>query len=280
LDTTPRSPESSSTFFGRHEFLIRRLHSLSGLVPVGAYMVVHLLTNASVLNGAGTFQDQVDTIHSLGAALPIVEWTFIFLPLLFHAVLGVVFIFGWVPNTTKYPLRNNIRYTLQRVTGMIAFAFILFHVLHLHGLGSPLAKFAPDLFHQFDPHHATSTAAAALRYAAWLQAFYVIGLLSCIYHLANGLWTMGITWGVWTTPAAQRRADYVCLAFGLFLTIVGLSAFYGMQTTDLREAQAIEELRQQQREQEMQEKDAIRRALEAAQPAASASAAASESGAW
>jgi succinate dehydrogenase / fumarate reductase cytochrome b subunit len=51
------------SFFARHEFVIRRLHSLSGLIPVGAYMTVHLVTNASVLNGAGTFQKNVYTIH-------------------------------------------------------------------------------------------------------------------------------------------------------------------------------------------------------------------------
>ena len=48
-----------------------------------------------------------------------------------------------------------------------------------------------------------------------VQVFYVIGVLACVYHLCNGLWTMGITWGVWTSPAAQRRATYVCAAFGV-----------------------------------------------------------------
>src|SRR5689334_18637943 len=83
---------SELSFFTRHEFLIRRLHSLTGLIPVGAYMCVHLLTNASVLAGAATFQDSVDKIHSLGPVLPLVEWTFIFLPIIFHAVVGVVII--------------------------------------------------------------------------------------------------------------------------------------------------------------------------------------------
>ena len=36
-------------------------------------------------------------------------------------------------------------------------------------------------------------------------------MLSCVFHLANGLWTMGITWGVWTSPAAQRRALWACV---------------------------------------------------------------------
>ena len=37
------TPAAGANYLARHEFLIRRLHSLSGLVPVGAYMVIHLL---------------------------------------------------------------------------------------------------------------------------------------------------------------------------------------------------------------------------------------------
>ena len=47
---------NESSFFGRHQFLIYRLFSLAGLIPVGAYIVVHLLTNASILNGPATYQ--------------------------------------------------------------------------------------------------------------------------------------------------------------------------------------------------------------------------------
>ena len=50
-----------------------------------------------------------------------------------------------------------------------------------------------------------------------------------MFHLANGLWTMGITWGVWTSPAAQRRALGVCTVFGLLLAVVGVGALFGMR---------------------------------------------------
>ena len=45
------------SFLVRHQFVIYRLFSLSGLIPVGAYLVVHLVTNASILNGPMSFQD-------------------------------------------------------------------------------------------------------------------------------------------------------------------------------------------------------------------------------
>jgi succinate dehydrogenase / fumarate reductase cytochrome b subunit len=215
----------------RHEFVIRRLHSLSGLVPVGAYMVIHLLTNASVLDGAGAFQSNVYKIHSLGRLLPFVEWGFIFIPILFHAIVGVAIAVGMVPNTTNYPYTANRRYTLQRWTGMIAFAFIMWHVFQMHGwfhFDAWLTNVAePYGGAKFRPYNAASSAGLALQ-SFVVVLLYAVGVLACVYHLANGMWTMGITWGVWTSPRAQAWASKVCGTFGVLLAIVSMSALYGM----------------------------------------------------
>ena len=237
---------ASSHWLHRNEFLIRRLHSLSGLLPVGAYMVVHLLTNAAVLGGAASFQRLVDQIHDLGPLLPLVEWTFIFLPILFHAVVGVAIARGSLPNTDDYPYKGNIRYRLQRITAWIALVFIFLHIFHLHGWFHSawwLERVAEPLGGaQFDADRATTSTAAALA-PLLVKIGYAIGVLSCVYHLANGLWTMGITWGVWTTPAAQRRADYVCAAFGIGLATVAMAGLVGMSTVDPDRAEAFEQIR-------------------------------------
>lgn len=229
--------EARPSFLARNSFLLRRLHSLSGLAPVGAYMVVHLLTNASVLNGTASFQQNVDRIHSLGRALPVVEWVFIFIPLIFHAGYGFVRIYDSQANAAEYPYPKNIRYTMQRITGMVAFVYILFHVAQLHHLG----------FGQFNPEHATSSAAEAIGSTYWMQAIYVVGVLACVYHLANGIWTSGITWGIWTSPAAQRRADYVCWGIGFLVAVIGLSALIGFGRVDVAKARAQEERMQKAR---------------------------------
>lgn len=248
--SAPSAPEATACC-GRHEFLLRRLHSLSGIVPVGAYMCIHLMTNATVLGGPRTFQEKVDTIHSLGPVLPFVEWTFIFIPIIFHAVLGVVRAVNCEPNAGVYRYGSNVRYTLQRVTAWIALFFIAWHVFHMHGWIHTdfwRENIANNLGGgKFDPEHATSTSAAALQ-PLLVKILYAVGVLACVYHLANGLWTSGITWGIWTTPAAQRRADYVCGAFGLIFAFIGLSALFGMSQADIAEAKAIEQAQIEQRE--------------------------------
>jgi succinate dehydrogenase / fumarate reductase cytochrome b subunit len=223
----------------RHSFLIRRLHSLTGLVPIGLYMVIHISANATVYFGTGTFQTLVvNRIHELGAVLPFVEWTFIFIPLLFHAIVGFYIIAEGLPNAGDYPYGSNIRYTLQRATGIIAFVAIFFHVAQMHHMFEPLKSLG---FAQFDPDYAGSSASAAIQSSVIIIILYIIGMLSCVYHLANGIWTSGITWGVWTSPGGQRRAGQICLVFGVALSIVGLVAIGSMATLDVPQARQDEQ---------------------------------------
>jgi succinate dehydrogenase / fumarate reductase cytochrome b subunit len=238
------------SFLVRHQFLIYRLFSLAGLIPVGAYMVVHLLTNASVINGVSAFQENVDRIHSLGKALVIVEWTFIFIPLTFHAVVGWLIIAGAMPNASSYSYASNLRYTAQRATGIVAFVFIVFHVIQLHHFfGAPFKEVGDmKLGAQFDPTHAASSAAVALQ-PLWVKIIYLVGMLSAVYHFSNGLWTQGITWGIWTSAPAQRRASWVSVFVGLILAVVGTTALFGFSRVNVDQAKEVENAMRAQREQ-------------------------------
>lgn len=228
------SPPLESSFLSRNEFLLRRLHSLSGVLPVGAYMVIHLLTNSTVNEGGRTFQRAVYTIHDL-PMLTAIEWIFIFLPIIFHAVYGIIIIRSGLPNSGTYRYQSNVRYTFQRATGMVAFAFIAWHVFHMHGWIH--AEWWENAIHSFGggsfrPYNATSTAAAAMQQSVIVPILYAIGVLACVFHLANGLWTFGITWGLWTTQTAQARARKATDAFGVILALIGLSAIFGFWTVD------------------------------------------------
>jgi succinate dehydrogenase / fumarate reductase, cytochrome b subunit len=225
-----------ASVFGRHEFLIRRLHSLTGLIPVGAFLVVHLLTNVAILDN--TYQQRVDMIHSLGKnTLELVEWVFIFLPLIFHGIVGLIIVARGKRNVAIYTYRENIRYTLQRWTGVITFAFVFWHVFQTRGwindewwlnhVTRPLGGGV------FDYQHSVRTSIEAIKMAPWVLPLYTIGVLAAVYHLTDGLWTMGITWGVWTGPRAQRWASVFCLGFGVVLAVAGLAALYGFWTYPL-----------------------------------------------
>jgi succinate dehydrogenase / fumarate reductase cytochrome b subunit len=235
---------SETSWLVRHDFLLRRLHSLTGLIPVGAYLVIHLLTNATLLDSPAMYQDSVYRIHSLGRALVVVEWVFIFLPLIFHSVFGILIIRGGLPNNQNYPYVNNLRYTLQRVTGVIAFVFIFWHVFHMHGWFHSeawLSRLAEPLGGaQFRPFNAASSLAVAMS-GLVIPVLYAIGVVASVFHLANGIWTMGITWGVWISERAQRRASWACLVFGIGLGALGLGVLFGVRQVPVSEALEMEQ---------------------------------------
>src|SRR6202048_3910106 len=71
-----------------HSFFWRRLHSLTGIVPIGAFLVEHIVSNYETVNGPLAYAQQVKFLNSL-PLVRVLEWTFIFLPILYHGIYGV-----------------------------------------------------------------------------------------------------------------------------------------------------------------------------------------------
>lgn len=202
----------------RRAFLLRRLHSLTGII-FGGYLVIHLIINATLAESAAMFQAQVDKIHSLPFVLAL-EWGFIYLPIIFHTVYGVWLTFTAHLNVRHYPYGKNIYYTLQRISAIIIMFFILFHVLGMKGF------FGTALEFRYENNEAARTTIAHIN-AHWLIAWFVypIGIVASTYHLANGFWTAAITWGLTVSAGAQRRWGWVCGGIFLLTFACGMAAW-------------------------------------------------------
>ena len=211
----------------RYHFLIRRFHSLSGIVPVGVFLCVHMLLNGSIMAGGEAFQNAVSLIHSLDRVgiLKAVEVVFIFIPIAFHAIVGIMIWLTGRTNVVAYQYGGNVRYTLQRWTALVTVVFILAHLWHMHWLGAWLPGGA-----QFDPHAASASAVAAMD-AWWIGPLYAFGLLCAVYHFANGIWTFLIVWGITIGPRSQRGAGIVCAVVGIVLGLLGMGSLYKLKTS-------------------------------------------------
>src|SRR5690349_24479564 len=99
--TTGTAEAASTTGPDRRAFWLRKLHSLSGLVPVGAFMCFHLFETNSAYGegGARAFNHTVDEIAHLPFLLP-AEIFGIWLPILFHAIFGIAIILEGRPNVS------------------------------------------------------------------------------------------------------------------------------------------------------------------------------------
>ncbi len=222
-----------ANFLNKHRFALRRLHSLSGIV-FGGYIVVHLLINATLLQATfpvafgsslaanDVYQNQVDRIHDT-PFLVAVEWFAIFLPIIFHGVYGTLVAFAGRPNVSSYGYGKNWAYTAQRATSFILLAFIAFHVLTMKGaIGGDFGDRVT-----FDPHYATQTTINHMQAAWWVgYLIYPLGIIAATFHLANGFWTAGITWGLTITAASQRLWGLACIGLFAFTTFCGLGTLF------------------------------------------------------
>lgn len=242
----------------KHHFLLRRLHSLSGIVPIGVFLIMHLTTNSTIAWGGlnsrahaegwvnrsiATFQHEVEFINNMPLLL-IIEIT-LWLSIAFHSILGVYYAVSGSPNTGEYRYGGNVRYALQRLTGYFGVLFIFYHVATLRWGWSGLVPGGAQWSHEY----AASTLAHALQgstegMGGWglaVSIFYFVGVSALVFHFANGLWSAAITWGITISRPAQKRWGMVCAAIGAGLMVMAWASVIGFATLDYDQARAVEE---------------------------------------
>jgi succinate dehydrogenase / fumarate reductase cytochrome b subunit len=115
-----------------------------------------------------------------------------------------------------YPYAGNWLYVAQRWTGIIAFFYIIQHVLRQRFLGADL----PD-----NPGMAFAKVQHELANPIML-AVYIIAMIAVCWHFAYGIWLFAAKWGITPGEKARQRFGWVCLVFGIALTIFGLSSIW------------------------------------------------------
>ncbi|MGZ4031349.1 MAG: succinate dehydrogenase [Tumebacillaceae bacterium] len=188
------------------DFVFRRIHSLLGVVPVTLFVFIHLFINSYATRGAQAFNEKAGMMESL-PFLMIIEFLFIFLPLLYHAIYGMYVAYTSGYNASKYSWGRNVMFTLQRTSGVITFIFIIYHLVTAKFAGAPTF----DLMVQ--------VVSSPMGY--W---FMIIGTVAAVFHLANGLWGFLIHWGITVGPRAQRVSAYTMIVIFLALSAMGVFA--------------------------------------------------------
>jgi succinate dehydrogenase / fumarate reductase, cytochrome b subunit len=201
-------------------FLLRRLHSLSGIFPIGAFLVEHFFSNAFSTNGVNAYNENVRFLSGLPFVF-FLELFFIWVPIAYHSVYGFYIWYRGESNVGDYPWTGNWMYSAQRWTGALAFFYMGWHVWSMRFNGV---------------HILTNTAAAfwkvqnELRHP-WAVAFYFVGIIAASWHFAYGLWLFAAKWGIFVGDRARRRFGYVCLLIAVVFIAVGSASMVAFLTS-------------------------------------------------
>lgn len=200
-------------------FLWRRLHSLTGIVPVGLFLLEHLISNAEAITGAHAYNAQVKFLTGLPFRLGL-EFVGIFIPLLFHALYGIYIWWRGENNVIDYSLAGNWFYTLQRYTGILVFFYVAFHLYTMRFTGIHLTEHYDAAFWKVQVELAHPL----------LAAVYAVGMVAACWHFGYGLFLFAAKWGIVTGPKAQKRAQVLGIGLAIVLSLAGLVTMWAFMT--------------------------------------------------
>jgi len=203
-----------------NSFLLRRLHSLTGIVPIGAFLLEHFISNFEAFKGPEAYGAQVKFLNSLPLVLGL-EIFFIWIPILYHGLYGVYIWWSGDSNLAEYPWQGNWLYTAQRWTGIIALVYMIQHTYYLRFTGvhlptHPMQSFAKVQGELQNP---------------LMVAFYAIAIVAASWHFSYGIWLFCAKWGITTGEVARRRLGYLCVVLALGLITLGAASLYGFLST-------------------------------------------------
>ncbi|SEM36222.1 succinate dehydrogenase subunit C [Mesobacillus persicus] len=190
------------------EFYWRRLHSLLGVIPIGVFLIQHLVINHFATQGEEAFNNAAHFMESLPFRI-FLETFIIFLPILFHAIYGIYIAFTAKNNTSRYGYFRNWMFKLQRWTGVITLVFIAWHVWETR----VAAAFGAEVNFQM---------MESILASPFMLVFYLVGVISSIFHFANGLWSFLVSWGFTVSPRSQLIATYFTIGVFVVLSIIGV----------------------------------------------------------
>jgi succinate dehydrogenase / fumarate reductase cytochrome b subunit len=200
----------------RTSFLRARLASALAVFPLGVWTFVHLWHNLAAFEGAAAWQASVTEYpHPFAQALTAVV---VLLPLALHAIWGIGRLMTSRPNNVRYGYYANFKYALQRLT---AIGVLLFLGAHLW-----LASIRPRLVEG----HAEPFADIAheMHYHGPTLVTYLLGTLGVSYHLANGIQTFCMSWGIVSSRRGLRRLEWIAIALLAMLWGMSWGAIYAM----------------------------------------------------
>lgn len=199
----------------RLAYLRARLGSLLAFAPLGLWTVNHLWDNLAAWQSGEAWQREV-TGHSPASLA--VTMVVVLGPLAFHTVWGLQRLRASKPNLQRYGFFANLKYLLQRLSAVGVLAFLAAHVW---------MAFVYPRFVQGRPE-AFQHIAHEMHDHALTLAVYLLGTLGVSYHLANGLATLSLGFGVVSSRKGLGKIDK--LSVGLFVVLLAMAwgAVFGL----------------------------------------------------
>lgn len=202
--------------------LAARVFSLTGLVPLGAFLVVHLVVGARALRGMEAYEAAIDAVSRI-PGLRALELGLVLAPLAVHGAVGLAMTVRRQPWGLP-PVLPAAWTRATRVAGVLTLAFLVLHLPEMHVLGRGARLDGAELLTVLSAD-LSSTAWGV----PWRGVLYLVGTGAVTLHFAVGCWTFLARTRLGAEARARRTAAWAAVVVGgamwlLFVDVVVLHA--------------------------------------------------------
>lgn len=208
----------------RESYFWHKLHSLTGILPIGFYMIQHLTLNSFSLAGPEAFNGVIGFFSGMPRHILLaLEIVFIYLPLLFHSVYGIFISVRAKSNflNEHYAWAENRMYSFQRWSGIALFFLLIAHIVTT----TVRAQVSPIGHEAIEFNAWTALLTSGGTYIGLI--LYVVGVLLASYHLAFGWWSFCIRWGITVSERSQKGMLKFSMVLFVAITLLGWAALAG-----------------------------------------------------
>jgi succinate dehydrogenase / fumarate reductase cytochrome b subunit len=204
--------------------ILLRAFSLTGVAPLGAFLLIHVVVAATALAGTPALAATEDAVGRW-PALWLVEAVFVYVPLVVHGGIGAWLAVRRVPPASPSPYPPAVG-AAMRWTGGALLAFLALHVVELRFRGGHAAR--------LDGGGAASALAADLSTTwhgvPWQGLVYLAGVACAAFHFAVGAWGFFASSARGRAhPEVRRPAAWAAAAIGvaMWATLTDVVVLHG-----------------------------------------------------
>lgn len=211
---------SNGTALGEDDLRLRRRHAASGVVALGAFLVLHLLVQATALGGSGRWENIAGALaRSTPVSMAIV--VLVLFPVAFHFLLGIALARRPLAAEDIAHYGSARRARAQRWGGLALLVFVVAHAWALAGPRAFLGLSAAESHTLLEAH--LSSTWAGLPFVALGT---ILGVALACFYVVNGAHAASRIFAI----EGAARARMLATAVGSVLFVVGTATVIGVAT--------------------------------------------------
>jgi succinate dehydrogenase / fumarate reductase cytochrome b subunit len=115
---------------------------------------------------------------------------------------------------------------LQRITGVITFIFVAWHVYETR-----IQVALGNVSHEDLGNHMNNIVSDPVVFGV-----YIVAVIAATFHFSNGIWAFLVSWGVTVGPRAQKVSSNICMVIFVLISALFILSLFAFRSDEFASA--------------------------------------------